>query len=268
MAKKKTKKKALPGYGTPKKRRTLKDAARKLSKSGVYSNKALKAKGKKAIAYAKKNPYEVALTAAMMHPGVRLGAGLAKAGKAIAKGAKALGKKKISGAPIRRALGTKVKGGGKVYKSRAQAEVAAGGTKRMKGATIDKTKGGWRVNPSRANILKSPKTFIAGGLTVAEITRRKNKAAKVKKDEKGSITKKKTKKKTTTKKRKTYTSVESNYTRKRDDRGTRVTTSTPRANQRRTIKKKAKTKRKSTSSGIPGFVEMVNKQRRIRSRRY
>mgnify|MGYP003148238460 CR=1 FL=1 len=262
MAKKKTKKRQIwEGTGS-KKRRTLQDSARDLQKSQAYSNKKLKASAGKAWKYMKENPYEVALGVAMMHPGVRVGAGLLKAGKALKKGAKATaagaktagGKKIASGAPIRKALGTKVKGQGKTYKTRAQAEVAAGGTKRMKGATIDKVKGGYQVNPSRGNVMKSPKTMGVGVVTLAEIQRRRNKAAKAKDVEGGGLTKKKkkTKKKTTTTKRKTYKSVESNYKRTSDNRGTRVTTSTPRANQRRTttVKKKAKTKKKLHGSEI------------------
>jgi len=205
MAKKKTKKKLKKDPITgkyPTKRRNLRDVQKDLQKSGVYSNKKMKERAKKAIKYAKENPYEVALGAAMMHPGVRLGAGIAKVGRAAYKGVKALGKKKISGAPVRQAFGTKVKGQGKTYKTRAQAEVAAGGTKKMKGATIDKTKGGYQVNPSRKNVMKSPKTFAVGaGLTAAAVSKKNKKSApkpkaKVKAKGNGS-------------KRKTYKSVES-----------------------------------------------------------
>ena len=263
MAKKKTKKKLKkdPITGKYPKRQTMQDLQRKMAKDKPYSNKKMKERAGKAWKYMKENPYEVALGVAMMHPGIRFGAGVLKAGKALKKGAqvtgagaKKVGGTKISGAPIRKALGTKVKGQGKTYKTRAQAEVAAGGTTKMKGATIDRTKKGFEVNPSRGNIMKSPKTFTVGAVTLAEIQRRRNKAAKAKDVEGGGLTKKKkkTKKKNgTTVKRKTYKSVESNYTRKRDDRGTRVTTSTPRANQRRkTVKKKAKTKKKLHGSEI------------------
>lgn len=74
---------------------------------------------------------------------------------------------------------------------------------------------------------------------------------------------------------KTSTSVASNYTRTRDDRGTRVEKDTRRANVsgtnarlQRNGKSKTKVKKRSTSSGIPSFVEMVHKQRKIRSKRY
>ena len=268
MAKKKTKKKLKKDPITgkyPTKRRTLQDSARDLQKSQAYSNKKMRERAGKAWKYMKENPYEVALGVAMMHPGVRVGAGLLKAGKALKKGAKATaagaktaGRKKIvSGAPIRKVLGTKVKGQGKTYKTRAQAEVAAGGTKRMKGATIDKVKGGYQVNPSRGNVMKSPKTFVAGALTAAEIQRRRNKPAKAK-DEKGSITKKK--KKTTKQRGKTAkmrgyrdpkldtTKPKKKYSGKKDTQSGKMSTSRGvRGAIKRSgalVKKKAKTKKK------------------------
>ena len=73
-----------------------------------------------------------------------------------------------------------------------------------------------------------------------------------------------------------YKSVTSNYTRTRDDRGTKVESTTHRASkpyvgssQRNgSTKTKTKGKKKSTSSGIPSFTEMVHEQRRIRAKRY
>jgi len=296
MAKKKTKKKSLPGYGTPKKRRTLKDVARKTSKSGVYSNKNIKAKAKKALKYAKENPWKTAAGVVMMHPGTRV---VGTAGKIIKGGAKML--KKAGGATgptTRRALGTKVKGGGKVYKTKAQAEVAAGGTSKMKGSVIDKAKDGYRVNPSRGNVLKSPKTFAVGAGITAAVVSKKDKTPSPKPTPKPKA-KVKAKSKGTGSKRKTYKSVESDQGKKVESqsKGRRNTaganalaTSTPKKKYRgkmdtqsgkmstsrnvRTVikksgalvKKKAKTKRKSRGGG--GFMDMVNEQRRVRSRRY
>ena len=139
---------------------------------------------KKGIKYAKENPYKTAAGVAAMHPGVRAVTGITKLVKG---GAKVLKKAGASAGPAtRRALGTKVKGGGKVYKTKAQAEVAAGGTGKMvkgklvpkKNIKIDKTKGGYRVNPSRSNVAKSPKTFaVAAGGAAAYQTSKNTKTA-------------------------------------------------------------------------------------------
>ena len=77
---------------------------------------------------------------------------------------------------------------------------------------------------------------------------------------------------------KTSTSVASNYTRTRDDRGTKVESTTYRASkpyvgssQRNGSTKTTTTtkgKKRSTSSGIPSFTEMIHKQRKIRAKRY
>ena len=241
MAKKKTKKKSS---------RTLAEYHKSRNLKKVSFKDTLKKAGK----YAKNNPYEIAATALMLHPGIRLGAGIAKVGKSIYKGVKKVGAgtkkvggKKISGAPLRKALGTKVKGQGKTYKTRAQAEVAAGGTKKMKGATIDKVKGGYQVNPSRGNVAKSWKTaaVVAGG--TAEVVRRSNK------NQTTSKKKKKTTKKKTTTKRKTYKSVESKQ-------GKKVVSQRNRNTGRNQFS--SKTSRRGIQLGAPGTQSGTHRTKR------
>ena len=74
-----------------------------------------------------------------------------------------------------------------------------------------------------------------------------------------------------------YKSVTSNYTRTKDNRGTRVESTSPKGNRKQSnaqlkrngvVKSKTKGKKRSTSSGIPSFTEMVHEQRRIRAKRY
>ena len=66
--------------------------------------------------------------------------------------------------------------------------------------------------------------------------------------------------------RKNYSSVESNYTRTRDNRGTRVTKSTPRANTRTQVRKKTQVKKNPTMHGSEIFRRRLGGQRRPGSR--
>lgn len=157
---------------------------------------------------------------------------------------------------------------GKVKQKTVQERVTTQGKESTRKVTRYRIDPGYR---GKGGVIRNPYATGGVGTTIYGVSQyRKDDTIKKKKSESTTPSKKKTKDGGTTTPRKTYKSVESNYTRTRDDRGTRVTSSTPRANTRSQRKYSPGTSggdRPATrSSGIPGMMEMVNKQRRIRGK--